>query len=84
MFPPEKSRDDIEKSQNADFQRSEDNAEHAALNYLQIWAVTAERINDQVRRVGKLQPGDALDAVNGVKTHHRGLHEVAEGHQARR
>ncbi len=69
VFPPEKSRDDIEKSQNADFQRSEDNAEYAALNYLKYpKAVTAERINDPGPSVGKLQPGDALDAVNGVKT----------------
>jgi PDZ domain-containing protein len=31
VFPPEKSRDDIKKSQDADFQRSEDNAAYAAL-----------------------------------------------------
>lgn len=69
VFPPEKSRDDIEKSQNADFQRSEDNAEYAALNYLKYpKAVTVEKVNDPGPSVGKLQPGDALDAVNGVKT----------------
>ena len=46
-----------------------DNAEYAALNYLKYpKAVTAERINDPGPSVGKLQPGDALDAVNGVKT----------------
>lgn len=69
VFPPEKSRDDIEKSQNADFQRSEDNAEYAALNYLKYpKAVTVEKVNDPGPSVGKLQPGDALDAVNGTKT----------------
>lgn len=69
VFPPEKTRDDIEKSQNADFQRSEDNAEYAALNYLKYpKAVTVEKVNDPGPSVGKLQPGDALDAVNGTKT----------------
>jgi PDZ domain-containing protein len=69
VFPPEKSRDDIEKSQNADFQRSEDNAEYAALNYLKYpEAVTVEKVTDPGPSVGKLQPGDALDAVNGTPT----------------
>jgi PDZ domain-containing protein len=68
VFPPEKSRDDIKKSQSADFQRSEDNAEYAALNYLKYpKAVTAERISDPGPSVGKLQDGDALLAVDGVK-----------------
>jgi len=68
VFPPEKSRDDIEKSQNADFQRSEDNAEYAALNYLKYpEAVTVERVTDPGPSQGKLQPGDAIDAVNGNK-----------------
>ena len=69
VFPPEKSRDDIEKSQNADFQRSEDNAEYAALNYLKFQkAVTVEKVTDPGPSVGKLQPGDALEAVDGTKT----------------
>ena len=69
VFPPEKSRDDIEKSQNADFQRSEDNAEYAALNYLKFpKAVTVEKVTDPGPSLGKLQLGDALDAVNGTKT----------------
>ncbi len=68
VFPPEKSRDDIEKSQNADFHRSEDNAEYAALNYLKYpKAVTVERVTDPGPSQGKLQPGDAIDAVNGTK-----------------
>ena len=69
VFPPEKSRDDIQKSQDADFQRSEDNAEYAALNYLKFpKAVTVEKVTDPGPSVGKLQLGDALDAVNGTKT----------------
>ena len=68
VFPPEKSRDDIEKSQNADFQRSEDFAEYAALNYLKYpKAVTVDRVTDPGPSQGKLQPGDAIDAVNGTK-----------------
>ena len=69
VFPPEKSRDDIQKSQDADFQRSEDNAEYAALNYLKFpKAVTVEKVTDPGPSLGKLQPGDALEAVNGTKT----------------
>ncbi len=68
VFPPEKSRDDIEKSQNADFQRSEDNAQYAALNYLKYpKAVTVGQVNDPGPSQGALQAGDAIDAVNGTK-----------------
>ena len=68
VFPPEKSRDDVEKSQSADFQRSEDNAQYAALNFLKYpKAVTVEKVNDPGPSVGKLQNGDAIDAVDGVK-----------------
>ena len=68
VFPPEKSRDDIKKSQDADFQRSEDNAEYAALNYLKYpKAVTVNLVNDPGPSLGKLQLGDAIDAVNGTK-----------------
>ena len=68
VFPPEKSRDDIEKSQNADFRNSEDNAQFAALNFLKFpKAVTVEKVNDPGPSLGKLQNGDAIDAVDGVK-----------------
>ncbi len=67
VFPPEKSRDDIEKSQTADFRRSEDNAQFAALNYLKYpQAVTVEKINDPGPSVGKLQSGDAIEKVDGT------------------
>lgn len=67
VFPPDKTRDDIEKSQNADFRRSEDNAEYAALNYLKYpQAVTVEKVNDPSPSQGKLQSGDAIDKVNGT------------------
>ena len=67
VFPPEKSREDIEKSQNADFQNSEDNAEYAALNYLKYAkAVTVEKVTDPGPSAGKLQVGDAIDKVDGI------------------
>jgi PDZ domain-containing protein len=68
VFPPEKSREDIEKDQNADFTNSEDNAEYAALGYLKYAkAVTVEKVNDPGPSAGKLQQGDGIDAVNGTK-----------------
>ena len=68
VYPPDKSREDIEKSQNDDFQNSEDNAAYAALNYLKFApAVTVEQVNDPGPALGKLQRGDAIDAVNGTK-----------------
>ncbi|MFY9491921.1 MAG: PDZ domain-containing protein [Mycobacterium sp.] len=67
VFPPEKSRDDIKKSQDADFQRSEDNAAYAALNYLKYpKVVTVENVNDPGPSVGKLQSGDGIEKVNGT------------------
>ena len=68
VYPPDKSREDIEKSQNDDFENSEDNAAYAALNYLKYApAVTVEKVNDPGPALGKLQRGDAIDAVNGTK-----------------
>lgn len=66
VFPPEKSRDEVEKDQNADFKRSEDSAEYAALGYLKYpSAVRVEKVNDPGPSAGKLQDGDAIDAVDG-------------------
>ena len=68
ILMPEKSREDIEKSQSADFQNSEDNAKYAALNYLKYpKAVTVEKVNDPGPSVGKLEVGDAIEAVDGTK-----------------
>lgn len=67
VFPPQKSREDIEKSQSAEFRRSEDNAEFAALNFLKYpKAVTAQNITDPGPSAGKLQDGDAIDKVDGT------------------
>ncbi len=68
VFPPDKSREDVEKSQNADFKQSEFSAEYAALGYLKYpEAVRVEKVNDPGPSAGKLQVGDAIDAVNGTK-----------------
>ena len=66
VYPPDKSKDEIDKANNTDFKRSEDSAEYAALNYLKYpSAVTVATVNDPGPSVGKLQRGDAIDAVNG-------------------
>ncbi|WP_328352684.1 PDZ domain-containing protein [Mycobacterium sp. NBC_00419] len=68
VFPPNKSREDVEKSQSADFKQSEFSAEYAALGYLKYpEAVRVEKVNDPGPSAGKLQVGDAIDAVDGTK-----------------
>ena len=67
VFPPDKSRDDVEKAQNADFKHSEDSAEYAALGFLKYTeALTVEKVTDPGPSAGKLQVGDAIDAVDGT------------------
>jgi Lon-like protease len=66
VYPPDKTKDEIDEANNSDFKRSEDSAEYAALSYLKYAsAVTVETVNDPGPSAGKLQRGDALDAVNG-------------------
>ena len=67
VYPPDKSREDVDKANDADFKQSEDSAEYAALGYLKYpSAVTVEDVNDPGPSAGKLQSGDAIDAVNGI------------------
>ncbi len=67
VYPPGKSRDEIDKANNADFKRSEDSAEYAALGYLKYpRAVTVATVNDPGPSAGKLQAGDAIDALDGI------------------
>jgi PDZ domain-containing protein len=67
VYPPGKSRDEIDKANNADFQQSEHNAEFAALGYLKYpRAVTVVVVSDPGPSVGKLHAGDALETVNGT------------------
>jgi PDZ domain-containing protein len=67
VYPADKSREDVDKANDADFKQSEDSAEYAALGYLKYpSAVTVEDVNDPGPSAGKLQSGDAIDAVNGI------------------
>ena len=64
VYPPDKSKDEIDKANNEDFKQSEDNAEYAALGYLKYPpAVTVETVSKDGPSAGKLQDGDAIDAV---------------------
>ncbi|MGH3541299.1 MAG: YlbL family protein [Mycobacterium sp.] len=66
VYPPGKSRKEIDEANNADFEESEHNAEYAALGYLKYpQAITIAKVSDPGPSVGKLQAGDAVDAVNG-------------------
>ncbi len=65
VYPPDKSRDEIDEANNTDFRKSEDSAEYAALLYLKYpMAVTVETVNEDGPSAGKLQDGDAIDGVN--------------------
>ena len=67
VYPPGKSREDVDKANNTDFKNSEDSAEYAALGYLKYpSAVTAATVSDPGPSAGKLKAGDALDAVDGT------------------
>ncbi len=67
VYPPDKSRDEIDKANTQDFKRSEDSAEYAALGYLKYApAVTVETVSKDGASAGKLEEGDAIDAVNGT------------------
>lgn len=65
VYPPDKSRDEIDEANTADFKSSEDNAEYAALSYLKYpQAVTVASVSDPGPSAGKLRDGDAIDMVN--------------------
>ena len=67
VYPPDKTKDEIDKANNQDFKRSEDSAEYAALGYLKYApAVTVETVNKDGASAGKVKEGDAIDGVNGT------------------
>ena len=67
VFPPDESREEVDKGNTADFEASEFKAEYAALGYLKYpQALTVEVVNDDGPSHDKLQPGDAIDKVNGT------------------
>ena len=66
VYPPDKSKEEIDKANTTDFRQSEDSAEYAALHYLKYpMAITVENVSDPGPSVGKLEPGDAIEGVNG-------------------
>jgi PDZ domain-containing protein len=67
VYPPDKSRQEVDKDNNTDFKRSEDSAQYAALGYLKYPpALTVDTVNNPGPSADKLQAGDAVDAVNGT------------------
>ncbi len=67
VYPPDKSRDEIDEANTQDFKRSEDSAEYAALSYLDFpRAVTVQAVTESGPSAGKLERGDAIDKVNGT------------------
>ncbi len=67
VYPPDKTKDEIDEANSTDFKRSEDSAEYAALSYLKYpSAVTVENVNDPGPSAGQLKAGDAIDAVNNT------------------
>ena len=67
VYPPDKSKDDIDEENTTEFRQSEDDAEYAALGYLKYpEAVTVSTVEEEGPSAGKLQPGDAIDMVNNV------------------
>jgi Lon-like protease len=66
VYPPDKTREEVDEANTTDFRQSEDSAEYAALLYLKYpMAVTVEKVNDPGPSAGKLKDGDAIDGVNG-------------------
>jgi PDZ domain-containing protein len=67
VYPPDKSRDQIDEANNQEFKQSESSAEYAALGYLKYApAVTVQTVSKDGASAGKLQEGDAIDGVDGV------------------
>ncbi|CAJ1501512.1 PDZ domain-containing protein [[Mycobacterium] kokjensenii] len=66
VYPPGKSREEINDDNDAEFRASEQSAEYAALGYLRYRnAVTLAEVQDPGPSAGGLRRGDAVDAVNG-------------------
>jgi Lon-like protease len=68
VYPPDKSRDEVNKGNNEDFVLSEANAQYAALGYLKYApALTVEVVNKDGPSDGSLLAGDAIDKVDGTE-----------------
>ncbi|MGH3957272.1 PDZ domain-containing protein [Mycobacteroides salmoniphilum] len=66
VYPPNRSKDQVDKENDLEFKKSEESAEFAALGYLKYpTAVTVLTISEDGPSKGKLQENDAITAVNG-------------------
>lgn len=66
VYPPDKTREEVDEANTTDFRQSERSAEYAALLYLGFpMAVTVENVNEDGPSAGKLADGDAIEGVNG-------------------
>lgn len=66
VYPPGKTRQEIDEANTTDFRLSERSAEYAALLYLNYpMAVTVENVKEDGPSADELQAGDAIDAVDG-------------------
>src|SRR6201992_3652223 len=65
IYPPGKSREDVDKANNAAFKQSEDSAAYAALGYLNYApAVTVATVSDPGPSACKRESGEIIDTVN--------------------
>lgn len=70
IYPPGKSREQVDEDNSADFRSSEQSAEYAALGYLRYpAAVTVADVSDPGPSASALQRGDAVDTVDGEPVH---------------
>ena len=68
IFPPTKTEEQVEQENAQAFQDSEDNAEAAALTYLDYpTTVIVNTVITDAPADGQLEPGDELISVNGVE-----------------
>jgi Lon-like protease len=67
VYPPDKTKEEIDEANTKDFRQSEDSAEYAALEYMKYpMAVSVETVDGEGPSNDKLQPGDAIEAVNDI------------------
>ncbi|MBV8927847.1 MAG: PDZ domain-containing protein [Mycobacteriaceae bacterium] len=68
VYPPDKSREQVDKENSKDFKSSEASAGYAALGFLNYpKAVTVDSVTEAGPSAGKLHAGDAIEAFNGTQ-----------------
>jgi len=67
VYPPDRSREEVEQANQADFAQSENSAELAAVRYLDLpTELTIAEVGDDVPAASVLRDGDRVTAVNGT------------------